>query len=242
MSKLPKAPLIEVVFELRWTILTKEELNQCQYLHGDFYSKIKNQYNFREALITPEIPLEICIGRPTHRFRQSQDGYPLVQVGPGILTLNTVDSKYFWEEFELLILEAINKFNEVFVFPHGKQVTLSLQYFDFIKFDFTEANIFEYLEENLNINLGQKIYQKKDKPVNLNLGMHFDTEEGALSVVLSKGLNNLKENGIIIQTSLLSTTLLPNIESIKDWISKSHDVCSQVFKDMTKGKLYDSFK
>ncbi|MBV6460184.1 MAG: hypothetical protein HJHJAOHD_00286 [Flavobacteriales bacterium] len=100
MSKLPNAPLVEVIFELRWKVTDKEELTKCQYLHGDLYASIKDIYNFREALVAPEVPMELYLNIPAHRFRVAQNNYPLVQVGPGLLTLNTIDSKYNWEEFE----------------------------------------------------------------------------------------------------------------------------------------------
>ncbi len=41
MSKLPNAPLVEVIFELRWKVDKNDELVKCQYLHGDLFAKVK---------------------------------------------------------------------------------------------------------------------------------------------------------------------------------------------------------
>jgi len=46
MSKLPNAPLIEVIFEPRWKVTDKEKLSKCQYLHGDLLSSIKDVYTY----------------------------------------------------------------------------------------------------------------------------------------------------------------------------------------------------
>jgi len=99
MSKLPNAPLIEVIFELRWEIKQKSDLTKYQYLIGDLYSSIKGDFPIRESLAPPEIPTEILINNPAHRFRSDKNQYPLVQVGPGLLTLNTTDENYFWNDF-----------------------------------------------------------------------------------------------------------------------------------------------
>jgi len=88
MSKLPKAPLLEVIFELRWQIKQKSDLTKYQYLIGDLYSAIKKTYPVRESLAPPEVPTDILINNPVHRFRKDKNQYPLVQIGPGLLTLN----------------------------------------------------------------------------------------------------------------------------------------------------------
>jgi uncharacterized protein (TIGR04255 family) len=51
MSKLPNAPLIEVVIELRWQITQKNELTEIQYLYGDLYNELKDKFPHRESII-----------------------------------------------------------------------------------------------------------------------------------------------------------------------------------------------
>src|SRR5258708_6704442 len=104
MSKLPSAPLIEVVFELRWTI-EQQEAQSIQYLSGDLYPHIKDKYPFREAI--QGFPL--FGNSPSSRFRVAQNDYPLVQIGPGVLTINTTDAKYFWKEYEAEVIDVIQK-------------------------------------------------------------------------------------------------------------------------------------
>lgn len=55
MSKLPKAPLLEVIFEIRWTV-TQKEVEEVKYLHGDLFPVLKNEYPHRESVIQTYLP------------------------------------------------------------------------------------------------------------------------------------------------------------------------------------------
>ncbi len=146
MSKLPKAPLIEVIFEIRWTVTGQKEFQEAQYLHGDLYPLLKEKFPFRE--ITQNLPVEFFANLPTHRFRTAANDYPLVQVGPGIVTVNTVDSKYFWDEFEMLILEVVNVLGTVYSFKENHNARLVLQYIDLLSFDFDKGDILRGVTQN----------------------------------------------------------------------------------------------
>jgi uncharacterized protein (TIGR04255 family) len=241
MSKLPNAPLVEVIFELRWKVTDKNELAKCQYLHGDLFALIKDDFKYREALIAPEVPMELYLNVPAHRFRVAQNDYPLVQVGPGLLTLNTIDSKYVWEDFEKQIIKAIHNFFKIYEFDSKQEVSLTLQYFDFFHFNFDTHDIYKFLAKNLNITVEQSFFNNSSNPNNLNLGFHYNTDLGSLSIGIARGKNNMGNDGIIMQTSILSKSIIPDVESIQDWLGKAQDFCSNLFKKMTKGELYNSF-
>ena len=240
MSRLPKAPLIEVIFELRWT-LSGKELQDAQYLHGDLYPKLKDKFPFRE-IVQSGIPVEFAMQLPTHRFRSDAGGYPLVQVGAGILTVNTTDPKYFWGEYENLILEVLENFYSVYSFPPSKKVTTVLQYIDFLKFDFKNDDIIKFLDENLNLSVSQTFYKSDSGAKNMTLVLHFENALGLLVFTLGSGKNSGGQDGIIIQTSITRNNSESDTGSIKDWLDEAHKLCSNMFKDMTRGKLYSTFE
>lgn len=152
MSKLPKAPLLEVIFELRWQIKQKSDLNKYQYLIGDLYSLIKDTYPVRESLAPPEVPTDILINNPVHRFRTATNQYPLVQVGPGVLTLNTTDDNYYWSEFYDWAQTLNQRFFSVFPIE-TETFNANLLYLDFFKFDFKNDNVNDFINESFNINI-----------------------------------------------------------------------------------------
>jgi uncharacterized protein (TIGR04255 family) len=225
MSKLPKAPLIEVIFEIKWTVAGNKEAQEAQYLHGDLYPLLKGEYPYREA-VNPFVPADLLMHVPTHRFRTSADDYPLIQVGPGLVTVNTVDSKYFWDDYETRVLGVIEKLQHAYPLQNHHNVHLVLQYIDLIRFDFQRGDVLNFLEENLNISIKQGFYTPRTVAGNLLLILNFPTELGSLNV----------------NTSIVSDTIKPDGAVLKDWLTKSHECCSTIFKDMTRGKLYDSFK
>lgn len=238
MSKLPKAPLIEVIFELRWRV-EPSEFQEIQYLHGDFYPLIRKKYPFRETI--QSIPIEFLVNAPTHRFRTAANDYPLVQLGPGVLTLNTTDPKYFWEEFEVEILSLVEKFMSIYPFTDNHNVKLTLQYIDLIKFDFQSENLVEFLNENLQINISQGFYKGGRISNNLALALNFENKLGLLGVYINRGKSSNGQDGIAIQTNITSFELKPDVQTIKSWLGEAHELCSTSFKEMTKGRLYTEF-
>ena len=168
MSKLANSPLVEIVLELRWNILNKSDLSKIQYLYGDLYSELKQKYPFRENIVPAEIPMDILINQPVHRFRTGANDYPLVQVGPGIITLNTNDEKYFWETFSEWSDEIISAFLKVFPLDSGVKVTPSVLFLDFFLFDFQKSNVNAFLNNGFNIKFDQSFFKTDEFPSDLN--------------------------------------------------------------------------
>lgn len=241
MSKLPKAPLVEVIFEIKWNVSIGKQLQELEYLHGDLYPLLKEQYPFRES-VNSGIPPEISVHTPKNRFRTEPNGYPLVQVGTGIVTVNTIDAKYFWDDYEARVLDVIQKLQQVYTFKTNENVNLVLQYVDFLKLDFTSLDILKYFEEYLNISIKQDFYKGPSFSKSVALNLTFPTALGDLIFNIGRGKDAKGADGITIHTFLIRNNVKPEHAIIKGWLSKAHDLCSTSFKQMTRGKLYDSFK
>jgi len=240
MNRLLNAPLLEVIFELRWGVESQEELNKCQYLHGDLYAKIRKKYPHRELLVPAIVPIEAYRHQPAHRFRAVQNDYPLVQVGPGILTVNTIENKYEWKEYKQWILEAVDNLIEVYSFNTNIPLSLSLRYFDFLPFNFREQDVYKFLSEYLHTIVQQKFYNNSSLPLSTNINFNYETEIGEFLVNISKGSNRGKE-GLVLQFNMSNKDINPDALQIQKWLDNAHQICSNTFKSMTKGKLYETF-
>jgi uncharacterized protein (TIGR04255 family) len=162
MSRLPHAPLLEVIFELRWQIKEKAQLEKYKYLIGELYSKVKSSFPYRESLIPTEIPIDLLLNKPANRFRIKENDYPLVQLGPGVLTYNTIDEKYFWHDFYKDSKSLIHNFFEVY--DSSEDVFRgNLIYIDFFKFDFEKQNVNDYINQNFNIIFQQNFFNAQKK-------------------------------------------------------------------------------
>jgi uncharacterized protein (TIGR04255 family) len=240
MSRLSNAPLLEVIFELKWSVESEEELNKCQYLHGDLYAKIREKYPHRELLVPAIVPIETYRHQPAHRFRVVSNGYPLVQVGPGILTVNTTDKKYEWKEYKQWILEAVSNLIEVYSFNTNTLLFLSLRYFDFLSFNFNEQDVYKFLSKYLHTDIQQEFYDNASLPLSTNINFNYATEFGEFLVNITKGINRGKE-GLILQFNMSNKNINPDVSQIQKWLDEAHQICSDTFKNMTKGKLYETF-
>jgi len=240
MSKLPNAPLIEIIFDLQWHIKNKSDLTKSQYLFGDLYNAIKDRYPFRESLFSPEIPADVLIKHPILRYRKVENGYPLVQMGPGILTLNTTDDDYYWDDFysqaELLLSDFY-----ACIDSEGRLFRPKLIFADFFIFDFDKHNANDFINQNFNINFSQSFISETN-PFDLNLNFFYQTELGKLTLNIKKGRNSQDHSGIVMQTSIVSDNEMEEAAQILSWLNGAHDLASKVFRDFIKKDLYKSFQ
>ncbi len=245
MSKLPNAPLMEVIFEIKWDIMNKADIIDFQYLHGDLYSNLKDKYPHRENLIPPEVPFDVVRGMPVFRFRENENSYPLVQVGPGLLTINTIDSKYFWQKFRgeaSKVLSILNK-----IYPKCKELNLSpaLTYIDFFDFDKEKMTSVDFINTNLQLNITESFINETEIKAELNdinFKFNYKVNDDILSLNLSDGKVNNNKGGIVLQTKVIGKKDKYSKDELETWIDTSHELSSDIFKSLTKGKLFESFK
>ncbi|HKI44913.1 MAG TPA: TIGR04255 family protein [Balneolales bacterium] len=242
MSRLPSAPLLEVIFELRWKILNQSDLAKSQYLHGDLYSILKTDYPFRESLAPPEVPAAVLVNKPVYRFRRAKDEYPLIQIGPGLLTLNTTDEEYFWGAYFESSTKLLNAFYNAYSSGKEIKVAPSLAYVDFFQTKSQEENIIQFINDNLAIKINQGFFKENRPPNNLNLGINYNIDFGSLSINLNTGKNSKQQSGLILQTKIIGKENNYTSDGILSWLKDAHEMCSRLFKNMTKGQLYETFK
>jgi uncharacterized protein (TIGR04255 family) len=111
--RLPNAPLVEVIFELRWQVV-KTEAGPIAFgydpgfvpLAGAFQKAISEAgFKIQERVAPPGPPV---VHQIVFRYRQ-KDAFPLIQLGHGILACN-LSTEYEWTEFRKLIAESVNRF------------------------------------------------------------------------------------------------------------------------------------
>ena len=107
MSKLKNAPLVEVIFEIKWGKTTQKEhellieftQEEQSLMPGKFQLHAENVgFSFLEVLKNqPPLPHLV-----KYRYREKPGSYPLYQLGNGVFAINQTDFedyKYDWEWF-----------------------------------------------------------------------------------------------------------------------------------------------
>jgi len=252
---LKNKPLVEAIFELKWTL--KERTPNIKLdphykiLVGRLYDRLKNEYPFHEQLPTAEMPDEIASYIPQHRFRVDENKWPLIQVGPGILTINETED-YLWGDFKKMIMNAVAILFDAY--PESKETldisSVLLRYIDSVPFNFQKENILEFLAKKMNtkISLSPELFKNnpiKPAPSSLNLLFSFnlDKPKSNMSLRFAKGKRNNIDSFFwetIIKSNSEGTPKDP--DNIVDWIEASHKITDDWFFKLIKGELLESFK
>src|SRR5688572_5700647 len=99
---LPKKPLVEAILEIRWAIQPQADGEGIDpgfsIFLGRFYDKVSSEFPESENLPAAMMPEQITPYLVRNRFRKTKGGWPLVQVGPGILSANDTEA-YDWSTF-----------------------------------------------------------------------------------------------------------------------------------------------
>ena len=240
MSKLSNAPLVEVIFEIRWNSTNKQEVDKFQLLIGAMYAALKDTYEKPENIITDaNIPIQAFLNRPIYRARK-KDGTPILyQLGPGILTINYVGPEYDWSSFYSEISIIVNQVKELYSFSPSKDIQINLKYLDFFDFHFENENIFTFLKETFHLTIDAEFIKN---PIGINFEIAQKENDAVFNIKINTGTLNNRRQGLVVESKLNSVKksedLFLNFDKI---LTGFHDKLSTFFKNMTKGELYESF-
>ncbi len=154
---LKSKPLIEALLEVRWSVDSVPGPDpHYQLLIGRLYDRLQSEYPFHQPLEVAQLPTEIAAqaGVVQHQLRAAPEGWPIIQIGPGIMTVN-VTSDYTWADFGSRCRNAVERLFEVH--PSSKELQVAsttLRYIDAIDFDWAADNVLEFLREKMKVNVG----------------------------------------------------------------------------------------
>ncbi|HIE14474.1 TPA: TIGR04255 family protein, partial [Candidatus Bathyarchaeota archaeon] len=186
-----------------------------------------------------------------HRFRKDKDKWPLIQIGPGIITLNDTEG-YVWEDFEKRIQHVLDVLFEAY--PEADSNLrinwLLLRYIDSIDFDYEENDIFSFLRENLKINI--KIYEKLFEetgvgklPLGFDLRFSFPAKKpkGAIHLRFIQGKRK-NVDVLIWETHVQSVgeDTPKSKDQISTWVTDAHTLTDDWFFKMIEGELLRRFE
>ncbi len=248
-------PLIEAIYELRWELQGDQQTGRFRdvaypMMYGRMYEKLKKEFPLIEDLPSVQVHPEAGPFVVRHRMRKERNGWPLMQIGPGIITIN--DSKgYSWSNFRDLILKVMESIIDLY--PTGgfplNFVKSEIRYINAIPFDVQREHALTYLSEKLHmkIELDRQIFETNevsDKPnaVSLNLAYALNRPVGNLMLSANLGQVEMKP-GYIVQSVIQSMgETVPQEESSMDsWLKDAHEVAENCFLSLCKGPLLQKF-
>jgi len=247
-------PLVEAIFELQWELETRGEGFQVdphiKLLIGRMYDRLEDDYPFHEPLPLATMPDEIAPHIVRHRFRKGENQWPLVQLGPGVVTLNDTEG-YVWEEFEQRISRLVDTLFELYPSPDGLSVNLvRLRYIDAIDFDFGKDSVFGFLGDmlKLHVELLPSLFEGtgiSDTPLRLDLRFAFASikPRGAMTLRFARGERKGRE-ALLWETTVVSSgeDAPKTRNAIAECASQAHALTHNWFFQLIEGKLLERFE
>lgn len=250
-GRLPKAPLVEAIFEMKWKLDqispgVKADPNY-KLLLGRLYDRLcEKEYPFHEQLPTANMPDEMAPYIIQHRFRKKENGWPLFQLGPGIVTLNETEG-YDWPDFKKRLSDLLTQFFASYPNPQRIQIEeLTLRYIDAIDFNYSQ-NILTFLKEKIGMDIimPDSLFIDtpiKNTPIALDFRITYPFPNGGATIRFARGTRHNKD-ALISETVVNSQGkgVPQKQEDINQWIIKSHDLTHIWFNRLYE-KLLEQFK
>jgi len=254
MSKeLQNKPLVEAILEVRWKLQGAAPGPQTdphyKLLLGRLFDRMSQQYPEHEQLPAANVPDELVGHVVQHRFRVDKDLWPLVQVGPGVFTVNST-SDYTWEDFKPRVVAAVDQLFEVY--PRSPDLEISsliLRYVDAVHFNFEIDDAFAFLKEKLklNIEIPDKLFEGMGvmrMPTGMTFQSSFKCEKpsGIINIRFATGQRG-GNRSIIWETTFESAgedvPEMPN--AFEQWVEDAHRITDDWFFKMIEGELERRF-
>jgi len=252
---LKNKPLVEAIFEVRWELQEPASGMKIdppyKLLIGSIYDRVKDQYPFYEQLPTAAMPDEIAGYVVQHRFRKDKEEWPLIQIGPGIITLNDTEG-YVWEDFEKRIHHMVDILFETYPdADDGLRINwLLLRYIDAVDFNYGKNNIFPFLRKNLKvyIDMYEKLFEETgvgNSPLGFDLRFSYPATKpkGAVHLRFVRGKKK-DVDALIWETQVQSVgdDTPKDKDQIIDWGAEAHMLTNNWFFKMIEGELLKRFE
>ncbi|MBI5344411.1 MAG: TIGR04255 family protein [Deltaproteobacteria bacterium] len=252
-KELKNKPLVEAILEIRWGLQGVSPGTQIdphyKLLLGRLFDRMLKDYPEHEQLPTANIPDEMVGHVVQHRFRVAANSWPLVQVGPGVFTVNST-ADYKWPDFRPRVLSAIGKLYDAHPKVGELKVTnLILRYIDAVDFDYGAANVFEFMKDKLklNISMPDNLFKGTDvesKPNGLTWQCAFKCErpKGIINVRFATGQKG-STPALVWETTVQSAEDdLPEMpKDFEGWLDAAHEITDDWFFKMIEGELERRF-
>jgi uncharacterized protein (TIGR04255 family) len=261
-AQLRNPPLIEAILEIKWNLSKKSpdvfEDPGYKLASGRLYDRIKKRFGYLKNLPITMMPEEMTAYTVRHQFRAEDNGWPLVQLGPGVATVNFT-SPYHWKLFKETVQYFIPRLVESYqgVIPgqpddNIKIASILLRYINGIEFNWRENDALDFLASKMHTDFSppeeitaQEIIQGTPQGIYLQVGYRVSEPSGQGTISFSTG-NIGQAEGLIWELTFRSlgndAPRLDNITEFLAWLNGAHDIIEKWFFSLIEGELHDSFK
>lgn len=258
--KLSSPPLVEAWLEIRWTLeaVDPPELMRdpaFPFALGRFFEAVKKRFPTHKTLDSAQAPEAFLPHTPRYQFVSSDISGSVIQLGPGVATINFV-SNYSWDQF---FVDAEYLRSSLLSAYEGYQLEFSLivlRYRNIEPFDYRKRSFFSFLKDNLNIRIGlpktipgspATIKHPVNADIRIEYALGSPKAIGGIRVATGQrqGPEIQGERAIMWELSVASTgnhvTELKDKENFAEWMRSAHAVTHEWFLSLTQGNLLQQY-
>jgi uncharacterized protein (TIGR04255 family) len=251
---LANKPLVEALVELRWELESPAPAMRVdphyKILLGRLYDRVTPDYPAHEQLPTATMPDELVGYLVQHRFRSAPGDWPLVQVGPGILSVNDTIN-YAWDDFRRRAVSAVNWLFEAHPEPEALKInSLLLRYIDARAFDYAREDVLAFLREKMRVDVSLPDGLFDDASID-RLPQHFTMQTafscadppGTITIGFATG--QAQEGPALVWETLVRSTdqqVPPMPEEFEGWLDAAHNITHDWFFKLIEGDLLEEFQ
>ncbi len=249
MPKLPKAPLQEAIFEIRWDLDVDTTSSQIvdsgfQLAQGKLQELAKTKFPEFKRKMPHGFPDQLFQYQVVNQHWSGKEKWPVVQLGPGIFTVNDTEANYDWPAtYFPLIKESLNW---VFKAYDGqlKINSAALRYVDSVKLKHYgfEGRWQDFVTEHFNFSFVNS-FKAPGNIKGLQFNQLFELEDkSALHIAMNSGKYRTTDDDALIWQTAVSKQTKFDHDSLLSWLENAHTITSALFREMTKPNFYASFQ
>ncbi len=251
-----KAPLIEVIAEIHWSLKKLDTAPDARI--DPYYDLFKDGFldyarnmdlGHTEELVPDIVPLELLPNQPRLRLRTKPGRWPLAQLGPGIVTANIVPPYEGWKAFEPFLHKVIDGLYEKY--PISEKTLriqkLHLRYIDGFddRFGFEKYALFADEMLGINMPLSTSFIEEHvapDADFTYLLENRFRNRSPAGSsgtIKIAPGKLNSK-NALVMELhceSAISDDLAIGADIAESWFGEAHECLHLQFESLATNSL-----
>ena len=153
-------PLVEVIAEIHWRLVPIQigpgtAIDPHREAFAEAFTEACAQHGFTvdETVVPDNVPRELLGHQVVRRFRRETNGWPLFQIGPGVVTANIVPPYDGWGEFLPIVRTAVDLLFGSYPLPERylNIEALELRYIDAFTEDHGVADRATFIREDLGM-------------------------------------------------------------------------------------------
>lgn len=243
-DQLSNPPIIESLLQVKWGGQDAPDPGYPLVV-GRLYDRISNEYPDNVDLPLAMAPANVATQNVRHQFWSANSNWPVVQIGPGVATLNQA-GQYHRNDF-LKRAVALRSYLED-AYPQRLEVnSLMLQYIDALEFDFVNQDVQSFVRDYLHVDLRipDELFDFDDRPVvdhtsDLVIKFRLPSKRPSGSAELQISTGHLHgKPAVVWHTTVLSEGLdaVAGWDTFDEWLTSAHGIVHHWFFALIQGDL-----